>query len=124
MWILAHEDRLGPGPGPECSAGGAPQRRSRLSEEGEHIARSQGDEPGSLAVVPDGEYDGKVGEGEIVTLECVVADVPRGVVPHTREALGRFFGPRSRETEGDAGVRDADGADPRGGGPAVQGPAQ
>ena len=40
------------------------------------------------------------------------------------EAGGRLFGVRAGEREGDAGVRDADGADRRGRGSAVQGPAQ
>ena len=122
--VLAHEDRLGPGPGSDCGACGAPQRRCRLSEEGQHIARLEGDEPGSLGVVADGKHDGKVREGEVVTLEGSVADVPRAAVLGTHEAGGRLSAWRAGETEGDAGVRDADGPDRRADGSALQGQAQ
>ena len=58
-----------------------------------------------------------------MTLERGVADVPRGAVLHAREAGRRLPGVCAGETEGDAGVRDADGADRRGGS-ALQGRAQ
>ena len=124
LWILGHEDHLRPGPGADGGTCGAPERRGRLSEDGQHIAGLEWDEPGPLGVVADGKHDGKVREGRVVTLEGSVADVPRGVVLHAHEALGRLFRMHPGETERDAGVRDADGPDLRAGGCTVEGQAQ
>ena len=102
--------------------GGAPECRSRLSEDGQHVARLERDEPGSLGVVADGQHDGQVGEGGVVTVERVVADVPGRTVLHAVEALGGSSAGASGETERDTGGRDADRPDRRTGGSTLEGP--
>ena len=106
--VVGDQDRCPTRPTSRRGARRAPERRRRLAEDGQDVARPERDEPGALLVVADGKHDGTIGEGGLVVLEDIVADVPRVAVLDADEARRRRVPWRVGETERDAGRRDAD----------------
>ena len=111
--VVRRQHPFRPRPGLHRGAHGPGERGCVLAEQGEHLSRSQRDQPGAHPVVPDRQDDGGVRvEGRRLPLvQSCVLDVPDAVpLRRAREGMRRR-GLRPGEPERDTGRRDADGTE-------------